>query len=120
MFSLSYGWKANFAVIVAAPFGMLLRAYTIATLWTWFLVPLGLPVLGLAHAYGIGVLAGLVATYVPALKDKDVIEVADTKRRDATPYEARLYALIKIGVMALGPAVALLFGYAAHYLMVRP
>ena len=117
MVSLSYGWKANIAVLVALPFGMLLRAYTVATLWQWFLVPLGLPVLGLAHAFGLAVLVRLVAEYVPSLKDKDVVEADSATKREATSSEARLYALSRIGVMALVPATALLLGYVAHYLM---
>src|SRR3990167_1245543 len=34
----------------------LFGAFTISTLWGWFIVPLGVKSIGLAHAYGIGVL----------------------------------------------------------------
>lgn len=39
-------------MVVLALFG----AFTISTLWGWFIVPLGVKSIGLAHAYGIGVL----------------------------------------------------------------
>lgn len=38
----------------------LLSAYTMKTLWWWFAVPLGLPGLSLAHAYGLDALVSWV------------------------------------------------------------
>lgn len=117
MVSLSYGWKANLVVLAAAPFGMLFRAYALATLWRWFVVPLGLPTLGLAHAYGVAALGSLAVTYVPAFKDKDVIDVDTRYERAASSSEVRIWMITKIAMMAVVPGLALLFGYAAHYLM---
>lgn len=36
----------------------MLRGYVIQKLWLWFLVPLGLPTIGVAHAIGISILIG--------------------------------------------------------------
>ncbi len=36
----------------------LLSAFTIYTLWGWFVVPLGVMKIGLAHAYGLSVFVG--------------------------------------------------------------
>lgn len=117
MVSLSYGWKSTLLVLMATPLGSLWRAYALATLWAWFLVPLGLPVLGLAHAYGIAAFGSLAVTYVPALKDKDIVDADGMVKRDATAAERRLWISTRIGMMVAVPGIALLFGAVAHYLM---
>ena len=35
-------------------------AFTISTLWTWFIVPFGVQSVGMAHAYGIALFASLL------------------------------------------------------------
>lgn len=46
--------------------------WTTATLWSWFLVPLGLPAISIWHAYGIGTLTMfLVPPAVKAPGDTD-------------------------------------------------
>ena len=42
--------------IVLIVSSVLVSAWAIATLWIWFLVPLGLPVIGYAHALGINLM----------------------------------------------------------------
>lgn len=42
-----------------------LNALAFNLLWLWFLVPLGLPVIGLAHSYGLIVLAALLQRIQP-------------------------------------------------------
>lgn len=32
---------------------LLVVAFTLSTLWGWFIVPLGFPVIGMVHAYGL-------------------------------------------------------------------
>jgi len=44
-------------IIVLIPFSLALKAWVLAILWTWFVVPLGVPAIGNAHALG---LAGLI------------------------------------------------------------
>lgn len=42
-------------MIVLALFG----AFTISTLWAWFVVPLGVKSIGMAHAYGLSVIVSV-------------------------------------------------------------
>ena len=49
-------------MLVALPFTVLLRAFVLSQLWTWFLTPFGLPTIGLPWAYG---LAATIALFVP-------------------------------------------------------
>lgn len=44
-----------FSLLALVPL-VLLNCYVIATLWGWFLVPLGLPAVTMAHAFGIDAL----------------------------------------------------------------
>ena len=44
------------SVLAALPFLALLHAVVIRTLWGWFVVPLGVPDVGYAHAYGIAII----------------------------------------------------------------
>ena len=55
-----FGWIVGLAII----FGLapVLRGYVLHELWAWFLVPLGLPIIGKAHAYGIAILLWLATT----------------------------------------------------------
>ena len=42
-----------------------LAAYVARDLWAWFIVPLGVPSVGVAHAYGVILLARLLAPARP-------------------------------------------------------
>lgn len=42
-------------MVVLALFG----AFTISTLWAWFVVPLGVKSIGMAHAYGLSVIVSV-------------------------------------------------------------
>lgn len=42
-------------MIVLALFG----AFTISTLWAWFVVPLGVKSIGMAHAYGLSMIVSV-------------------------------------------------------------
>ncbi|MOA13274.1 hypothetical protein D3C78_1333200 [compost metagenome] len=35
-------------------------AFTLSTLWAWFIVPLGVSSIGLAHAYGVSLIASVL------------------------------------------------------------
>jgi hypothetical protein len=50
------------AVIVFIPAAIVVDGALMALLWAWFIVPLGAPALGTAHAIGISVLVRLLAT----------------------------------------------------------
>jgi hypothetical protein len=51
-------WIAVAAFLV--PFSIAANAVLVEWCWRWFLVPLGVPPIGLAHAAGIGILATLL------------------------------------------------------------
>lgn len=44
--------------------GMMLRGITLAWMWQWFMVPLGLPTITGAHALGLAVLASFPTTRI--------------------------------------------------------
>ena len=46
-------------VIVSMVCLALFSAFTISTLWAWFVVPLGVMKIGFAHAYGLGLLVSV-------------------------------------------------------------
>ncbi len=89
-------------VILAFIVLVFLSAFTVSTLWGWFLVPLGLPVIGMAHAYGLG----LLACYITG-----TTSLASTvAKQDKGAYEG-------IVTVLLVPCLVLLFGYVAHSFM---
>jgi hypothetical protein len=47
---------AGFAILL--PFAIF-YAYCLSTMWNWFIVPYGLPVLDMAHAYGISLVLSM-------------------------------------------------------------
>jgi putative flippase GtrA len=51
-----------------AAFAML-RGWTVSILWEWFLVPLGLPALGIAHAIGISLAVAFLTHQTDTKKD---------------------------------------------------
>lgn len=56
--------------LVALPFTIALRGWAISYLWLWFVVPLGVVPIGIAHACGISVIVAVLATRV-AKSDPD-------------------------------------------------
>jgi hypothetical protein len=50
-------WLLAFA---SFPTSVVIYAWSYATLWAWFVVPLGMPVIGWAHASGLSLLVHLV------------------------------------------------------------
>ena len=57
--------------IVSIPLMILLDSYVVSVLWSWFLVPLGVMAIGMAHAYGVCVLFAVVR-YRPERPDREV------------------------------------------------
>ena len=62
------------ALMLLIPGGIILRALVIAKLWLWFIVPLGLGPIGMAHAFGLGVFAQLVS-YIYHKPPEDITAV---------------------------------------------
>lgn len=72
--------------------------WVIATLWTWFMVPLGAPVIGIAHAIGLRTVGKmLVGSHARGEDDRSLLE------------------MVKNG--AMGPLAFLTIGYTAHFWM---
>lgn len=61
---------AIFTLLMQIPMVML-RGFVLSKLWLWFLVPLGVPAIGVALAIGIIVLVNLLTSDPNAAKDDD-------------------------------------------------
>jgi len=86
--------------LAMVPVIMLADAYVMRALWTWFVVPLGVPAIGMAHAYGINVLVSILTP-------------KSYRKRDDRPDNSVWYL---IGVGFATPAFAYAIGYVAHML----
>ena len=71
--------------------------WAIATLWEWFVVPLGMPSLSWPHAYGLSVLIGFVTII--------------------TPHETKGETLRQLILFFLKPVAAVFFGWVARFFM---
>lgn len=81
------------SVLIALPFG-LWNAYVLSSLWAWFVVPLGLPVLGVWHTFGLIMMLN-------ALKVSSDKKQENSKLSDAV---ARLFANSIVLLVVLGIA----------------
>lgn len=70
------------------------HAFVLATLWAWFVVPLGVAKIGVAHAYGLSSIFSVI------LSTRGIYQPED-KRKEA------------VGAALAIPAFALLFGWIA-------
>jgi hypothetical protein len=77
--------------------------YCVAVLWSWFVVPLGLPAIGKAHALGLAVIVRFVSMDV-----SKVIKDADEETHE---FVARQVAVFIV------PGFALLFGWVYQQFM---
>jgi ABC-type uncharacterized transport system permease subunit len=87
--------------IAAIVVGVLLYVVALALLWSWFLVPLGLPPIGLWHAYGIFLVLRLV---LPANEVLATIQGHNDARR-------------RLQFLLARPVVAMTFGFLASLAM---
>lgn len=88
---------ALFTIVgLVALFGImaLYHGFVLATLWSWFVTPLGVAKIGLAHAYGLSLIPAVILG----------------TRGLYTPKEERIGMLVQA---VLIPLVALLFGWIA-------
>ena len=51
--------------------GIIVRGWALSTLWLWFLVPIGAPVIGITTALGISVILGLFTAHLNQEASKD-------------------------------------------------
>jgi len=90
------------AVIIAV--STVLSGYVLAILWGWFIVPLGLAQIGIAHAIGIFATARLIAGGVP--------------QRSPEPKQEPLERLGTSFIVRIGfPLLTWLLGWIAHSFM---
>jgi hypothetical protein len=61
------------------PIVIVIRGWVFLKLWIWFVVPLGIPTISLAHACGIG----LIAAYLCKQYSADSVEKTDAERKRA-------------------------------------
>lgn len=59
-------------MILLALFG----AFTISTLWSWFVVPFGVQAISLAHAYGLSVLVSVFMSTRGLVQQKAAVTLA--------------------------------------------
>lgn len=85
--------------IALIPALLLGNSYSIVSLWRWFAVPLGAPAIGMAHAFGIGLL-------LEALKSSG----RAAPKEDETIWTAAIYGVVRC--LAIYGA-----GYLAHLVM---
>ena len=77
------------AVIVLIPLMSIYYGWAFSTLWNWFIVPLGVAEIGIAHAIGISTLFGLLISAKANQPDKNLYLTISL-----TPIFAVLYGLV--------------------------
>lgn len=90
----------NVARGLAVVWNVWIEATTLALLWAWFAVPLGLPAIGKAHAYGLALLVCMTTS-------RWHYQEEDTDER----------ALQQAAWLFITPLLFLLFGYLCHRAM---
>jgi hypothetical protein len=81
-------------------------SWAIATLWSWFVVPLGVQVISYAHAYGVTLLVRVLT-----IKTGDL----ETKENSDAPFFVR--AVGRAALVVLLSLVAVGFGFIATLFM---
>ncbi len=95
------------AMALGVPITVVLRAFALSVVWGWIVVPLGVPEIGMAHAFGLAIVAEMLVPRTLGPGDKE--RLAAMTDRDM---------LIEVFSKALGlPLFALLFGASAHWMM---
>lgn len=94
--------SALLLTVLLLPVTAVLYAFVLRELWTWFVVPLGAPAIGMAHAYGLALLA------------KSGVWEGPNSKKDDRENQGPLALLIG---SVLFPLVAWGFGAIAHALM---
>lgn len=90
--------------LVLIVFASIVRGFALAILWRWFMVPFGLPALGIAWSIGVG----LTLSYLLGIQSKN----------DAEPAKDMFAALVAATfTMVATPAGILLVGYIVHSYM---
>ena len=89
-------WKVV-AAIVAIIFGTVLNAFVLTQMWAWFIVPLGVVAIGMAHAWGLAIIIMWITDHNTQKNDDEFVVV--------------------MARAIIGPLFVLLFGCFAFFLM---
>jgi len=92
-------------MVILTPFVFLYSGFIFHLLWLWFMVPLGLNAIGIAHAIGIVSIAQYTTMHLQ--KQKIVESGAST---------AQVFGAF-LGYTILGPAIFLLVGWICTFFM---
>lgn len=85
------------AITVLTILSIFVGAWAFSTLFGWFLVPLGLPAIGYAHAYGLMIVASFLK-----MRPKD-FDTSDTKERKSfDEHVTRFFMYIFFYLVAVG------------------
>lgn len=116
--SIARSLLLTFVFLSTVPFNIILRAFTLKVLWGWFVQPLGLPVLGYAHATGLVTTVALfmLTWALPKLREHEESskEIGEEIKTD----EGALALLVRsLFTSVTLNACFLLFGYIYHRFM---
>lgn len=97
--TLSGGLAA--AALLACIVGVVLAGFVGATLWGWFLVPLGLPAITIAHAIGIDALVTFWVGPNPILFMEDFVKPVKSLQDRTAAAIGRVLG-VPLGILLLG------------------
>jgi len=102
---------------IAAAFTMgfyfaLIKGYTISVLWNWFIVPIGMPTINIAHAVGISLAIGYLTNDHKKAKIKK-----EEMKKNMSKKEFYEYIFKKITAPLIHAATVLLVGWSIHMFM---
>ncbi|MHC4621207.1 MAG: hypothetical protein ACYTEQ_25955 [Planctomycetota bacterium] len=89
-------------LILLMPFSAAWRGLVLSELWGWFVVPLGLEPIGIAHAIGLSLAVGMFAQ-------------AKSKDNEDKPFMHQV--IVAVLSAAIGPAFVWLMGAIIHSFM---
>jgi len=85
------------AIIVLTILSIFVGAWAFSTLWSWFIVPIGLPAIGYAHAYGL-----MIVTSFLKMRPKDFDTSDNKERKSFGEHVTRLFMYIFFYLVAVG------------------
>lgn len=77
------------------PITAIVRGYILSIIWSWFMVPLGIIPIGIAHAIGISVTVSFLTSHLAA---------EDKEKSTTTKVVTKMFSGVLVSLMALGIA----------------
>lgn len=99
-------------IVLSLPVAFFLNLYAMTHLWLWFIVPLGVPAIGMAHAWGILILKEFLRFKFKKVEDSPKGETEDERN-------TRLIKDLsgRLATMYIAPIVSIVAGYVATLFM---